>query len=107
MKNNPLPRLDSNPEIRERLLPFCRLQPGDIWEDPDGRHRIGCNDAADRDQIRELVADARPTLAIHDPPYNLVAFERRSIGVWDVTCSCTFSRSARPARSANRGLRGI
>lgn len=42
MKNNPLPRLDDNAELRERLLPFCRLQPGEIWDDPDGRHRIGC-----------------------------------------------------------------
>lgn len=79
MKNNPLPRLDNHPEIRERLLPFCRLQPGDIWDDPDGKHRIGCSDAADHDQMRALVADAKATLAIHDPPYNLVAFERRSI----------------------------
>jgi site-specific DNA-methyltransferase (adenine-specific) len=86
MKNNPLPRLDNNAEIRERLLPFCRLQPGDIWDDPDGRHRIGCNDAADRDQIRELVADEEPTLAIHDPPYNLVAFDRRSIGEFIEWC---------------------
>ena len=86
MKNNPLPRLDNTPEIRERLLPFCRLRPGDIWEDPDGRHRIGCRDAADCEQMRELVADAKPTLAIHDPPYNLVAFDLRSIGEFIEWC---------------------
>lgn len=79
MKNNPLPRLDGNPEIRERLLPFCRLEPGEIWDDPEGKHRIGCNDASDFQQVTELVADAQPTLAIHDPPYNLVAFDLRSI----------------------------
>ncbi len=86
MKNNPLPRLDNNAEIRERLLAFCRLQPGGIWDDPEGRHRIGCNDAADRDQIRELVAHAKPTLAIHDPPYNLVAFDLRSTGKFIEWC---------------------
>ena len=79
MKNNPLPRLDNNPEIRERLLSFCRLQPGEIWDDPQGKHRIGCCDAADRAQIRELAACTKATLAIHDPPYNLVAFDLRSI----------------------------
>ncbi len=79
MKNNPLPRLDDDAELRKRLLPFCRLQRGEIWNDPKGRHRIGCNDAADSEQIQNLVADARPTLAIHDPPYNLVAFDLRSI----------------------------
>jgi len=79
MKNNPLPRLDNDPDLRERLLPYCRLNSGDIWDDPDGRHRIGCLDAADRDQVQQLCADANPTLAIHDPPYNLVAFDLRSI----------------------------
>lgn len=86
MKNNPLPRLDNNPALRERLLPFCRLQPGDVWDDPDGKHRVGCNDAADCDQIRGLVGDAKPTLAIHDPPYNLIAFELRSIGEFIEWC---------------------
>jgi site-specific DNA-methyltransferase (adenine-specific) len=40
MKNNPLPRLDTSPEIRERLLPHCRLAPGEIWQDPVGGHRV-------------------------------------------------------------------
>jgi hypothetical protein len=53
MKNNPLPRLDNNAEMRERLLRFCRLQPGDIWDDPDGRHRIGCKSIDDRLAIWE------------------------------------------------------
>ena len=80
MKNNPLPRLDNNQEIRDRLLPFCRLMPGDIWDDPEGKHRIGCKDSTDSAQMTELVGDESPTLAIHDPPYNLVAFDLRSIG---------------------------
>jgi DNA modification methylase len=79
MKNNPLPRLDTSPEWRNRLLPHCRLQPGEIWHDPDGKHRVGCLDATDAEGIAGLVANSSPTLAIHDPPYNLVAFERRSI----------------------------
>ncbi len=79
MKNNPLPRLDDNPGIRDRLLRFCRLKRGDIWDDPAGKHRIGCLDATDTDAMVALVGLESPTLAIHDPPYNLVAFERRSI----------------------------
>ncbi len=79
MKNNPLPRLDDNPDLRERLLPYCRLKPGEIWDDPKGRHRVGCIDASDSQQVSDLVKDAQPTLAIHDPPYNLVAFDLRSI----------------------------
>ncbi len=86
MKNNPLPRLDNDPEIRERLLTFCRLKPGDIWNDPEGRHRIGCSDATNSHQMRELVSNESPTLAIHDPPYNLVAFELRSIAEFTDWC---------------------
>ncbi len=80
MKNNPLPRLDGeDTELRDKLLPHCRLGPGDIWEDPEGRHRVACADAANRSQIGDLMQGDEGTLAIHDPPYNLVAFERRSV----------------------------
>jgi len=80
MKNNPLPRLDASPEIRERLLPHCRLQPGDIWQDDVRGHRVGCLDATDHDAVQDMMAGKSAQLAIHDPPYNLAAFELRSIG---------------------------
>ncbi len=79
MKNLPLPRLDRNPELRTRLLKFCRLQEGGIWNDPLGKHRIGCLDAANDNHIQKLIAGERATLAIHDPPYNLVAFEEKEL----------------------------
>jgi site-specific DNA-methyltransferase (adenine-specific) len=79
MKNNPLPRLDTSPEWRDPLLPYCRLKPGEIWRDPEGRHRVGCLDATDAKAVNALVGRSSPTLAIQDPPYNLVAFARRSI----------------------------
>jgi site-specific DNA-methyltransferase (adenine-specific) len=55
MRNDPLPRLDTSPEIRERILPYCRLKPGEVWSDPLGRHRVGCLDAAREDQIKSFV----------------------------------------------------
>ncbi len=79
MKNNPLPRLDTNPDVRDQLLSFCRLRPGDVWDDPKGRHRVACRDATDAAEMLDLVGRESPTLAIHDPPYNLVAFELRSV----------------------------
>lgn len=77
MKSNPLPRLDRNPEIRERLLPLCRLKPGEIWEDPQAGHRVGCLDASSPDQVRRLMGGELAKLAVQDPPYNLVAFAER------------------------------
>jgi site-specific DNA-methyltransferase (adenine-specific) len=79
MKNNPLPRLDTSPELGVRLLPHCRLKRGEIWQDPDGKHRVGCLDATDVQSVRAIVGAVAPTLAIQDPPYNSVAFARRSI----------------------------
>ena len=79
MKNNPLPRLDTSQGLRRQLLPYCRLKPGDIWRDDVSGHRVGCLDAADRHAIQHIMAGERADLAIHDPPYNLAAFELRSI----------------------------
>jgi site-specific DNA-methyltransferase (adenine-specific) len=76
MKNNPL---HTDQVWRERLLPFCRLGPGEMWQDPDGRHRVACIDATDSPAVSRLVEATSPTLAVQDLPYNLVAFERRSI----------------------------
>lgn len=66
-----LPRLDKHPELRARLLEFCRLKPGDIWEDPMLGHRVGVLDTTDSAQVRQLMADVRVSLAVNDPPYNI------------------------------------
>ena len=86
MRNNPLPRLDSSPEIREQLLPYCRLRPGEIWTDDIRGHRVACLDAADHGAVRTLMAYESAQLAIHDPPYNLAVFERRSIASYIEWC---------------------
>jgi site-specific DNA-methyltransferase (adenine-specific) len=86
MKNQPIPRLDQHPQWRERLLPFCRLKPGQVWADPHGRHRLGCLDAADPAAVLTLMHGPQATLAIHDPPYNLVAFEQRELTDYIAWC---------------------
>lgn len=86
MHKNPLPRLDKHPELRERLLPYCRLSYGDIWNDPQGQHRVGCLNAANRDDVRALMNEQRASLAIQDPPYNLVAFETRTTSEYIAWC---------------------
>lgn len=80
MQNQPLPRLDQAPEAAAALGKHCRLQRGEIWEDPSGKHRVGCLDAARWEDVQKLAAGDRARLALHDPPYNLVAFEKRGVG---------------------------
>lgn len=74
MKNNPLLRLDQSSQIKEKLLPYCRLQLGDVWIDPVRGHRVGCLDAANKEHIETIMAGESARLAIHDPPLELVTF---------------------------------
>lgn len=92
MKNNPLPRLDISRETREKLLPYCRLQAGEIWEDDVCGHRVGCL-SADDDAIEKMMTNEHAQLAIHDPPYNLAAFELRSLDEFIDWCRSWVSRT--------------
>ena len=86
MKNNPLPRLDQGDDLRQKPLPFCRLEPGEIWRDPLGWHKVACLDAADGQAIQDLMAGEKADLAIHDPPYNLAAFAQREVSEFIAWC---------------------
>jgi len=67
-----LPRIDSSPELRQRLLPLCRLSAGEIWQDPVRGHRVGVLDATCVRDVANLMGKAKASLAINDPPYNVV-----------------------------------
>jgi site-specific DNA-methyltransferase (adenine-specific) len=79
MKNNPLPRLDTEEGLRRKLMPYCRLQPGEIWVDAVNGHKVGCLDATNESDIKQLMGGESAKLAIQDPPYNLVAFQEKSV----------------------------
>ncbi len=79
MLNFPLPRIDADEELTKLLLPYCRFKKGFIWEDPEGKHKIACIDASDNNSINKLMGHDKAILAIHDPPYNFVAFEEREL----------------------------
>jgi DNA modification methylase len=79
MIKQPLPRIDQDKTLQKLLLPFCRLTRGEIWEDPLGKHKVGCLDAFDESDIKKLFGRKKAVLAIHDPPYNFVAFKEREL----------------------------
>ena len=66
-----LKRLDIQPELRERLLPFCRLQYGEIWQDETHGHRVGVLDASNCHDVAKIMHDEKTPLIINDPPYNV------------------------------------
>ncbi len=66
-----LQRLDLHSELREKILPFCRLQYGEVWEDPVRGHRVGVLDATKFEDVKQIMEDKKATLVINDPPYNV------------------------------------
>ena len=72
MAKEKLQRIDSNKEMRDLLLPYCRLKYGQVWEDSVSGHKIGCLDAVSEKDIQTLMGNNKATLAVQDPPYNVV-----------------------------------
>jgi site-specific DNA-methyltransferase (adenine-specific) len=72
MSGDRLPRIDSNEGLKELLLPYCRLKYGEVWEDSVMGHRVGCLDAGLEADTQELIGGQKTTLAIQDPPYNVM-----------------------------------
>lgn len=76
MLKHPLPRLDKDDELRDLLLPYCRLSYGDLWKDKKNNHRIICGDCTDEQTLSKLFKTSLGKLAIQDPPYNFIAFQK-------------------------------
>ncbi|MCD6326201.1 site-specific DNA-methyltransferase [bacterium] len=66
-----LGRLDLRGDQRERVLPFCRLGPGDVWEDGACGHKVGVLDAASPGDVEKIAGNAKAELVVNDPPYNV------------------------------------
>ena len=89
MEKHPLPRIDRDTELRRRLAPWCRLAPGQVWEDSRSGHRVGCLSADVAADVRLLCqASSLPpaTLAVHDPPYNFIAFQQQRVASYVDWC---------------------
>ncbi len=81
MLNFPLPRIDNDEKLRDLLLKYCRLNEGEFWQDPQKKHKVGCIDAANENQIKTLLGKQTAALAVHDPPYNFVAFQNEILKI--------------------------
>jgi len=79
MKNLPMPRLDECRELNDHLLRYCRIKEGQVWDDPTGGHKVGCLDATNLAHVERLMGGEKAKLAVHDPPYNSIAFKRASL----------------------------
>ncbi len=71
MATESLTRLDSDIELRKKLLPHCRLKPGEVWQDPVRGHRVGVLDATSPNAVSKIVGRDKAKVAVNDPPYNV------------------------------------
>src|SRR5215510_5922124 len=95
MNNQSIPRLDREEKLHENLLNFCRLKPGEIWCDQVNGHRVGCLDASSPADVMKLCGDeGAASLAIHDLPYNFIAFEEKRIEEFISWCRKVVSNTA-------------
>ncbi len=84
MDREPLPRLDTAPELAARILPYCRLERGDVWEDALRGHRVGVLDATSWPEMERLIGERRARLVMSDPPYNLAVGGRSSARLFQI-----------------------
>jgi len=66
-----LGRLDLRTDLREKILPLCRLKMGEIWEDDFSGHRVGVLNATAKDDVNRIMDEGKAILAVNDPPYNV------------------------------------
>jgi site-specific DNA-methyltransferase (adenine-specific) len=86
MKNFPIPRIDKDPKLKHYLEKYCRLKFGEVWKDPDGKHKVGCFDSSKKHDVRSIVNNQPVQLAVHDPPYNMIAFSKQRAQVFVDWC---------------------
>ena len=74
----PIPRIDTSPKLREKIVPLCRLKHGEIWTDPEKRHIVAVADAASADEVADVMGGREINCAVQDPPYNLAVGGKNS-----------------------------
>jgi DNA modification methylase len=87
MSKEPFGRLDNNNVIREKLLPYCRLKKGDIWEDTLYGHKVGVLDATQVNDVIKMFGSEKAALAIQDPPYNVVVGNENTTNLFKMSLS--------------------
>src|SRR3972149_8831618 len=86
MINAPLPRIDLDDELRNYLIKFCRLKPGEVWFDPEKKHKVACLGVEEIQRIKKIFDGEKAKLAIHDPPYNFIAFDKKKLEKFNNWC---------------------
>lgn len=66
-----LKRIDLYSQVKEQAMSCCRLDYGDVWEDPIMGHKVAVLDATNIEDVKKLFGEIKTKLIINDPPYNV------------------------------------
>jgi DNA modification methylase len=80
-----LERLDFYGDLRGRILPFCRLKYGEIWEDPVNKHKVGVLDATNPEDVEKIIRSEKAKLVVNDPPYNVAVGNANTTNLFKVS----------------------
>jgi site-specific DNA-methyltransferase (adenine-specific) len=94
-KTEKLTRLDFDDKLREKIMPFCRLKPGEIWTDEIKGHKVGVLDAVSKDDVLKLFNGNKSSLFVNDPPYNVIVGNKNTKNLFKTKIEdyISFSRS--------------
>lgn len=81
----PIQRIDGDEELREKLLPYCRLRLGDEWHDNETGHKVAVIDTTNAKSVLKVFYGLTATACIADPPYNVVVGARNTAALGQVT----------------------
>ncbi len=79
-----LKRMDLHGELREKILPLCRLKYGEIWKDPIKGHKVGMLDATKLEDVNKVIDDEKARLIVNDPPYNVIVGNAKSNSLFKI-----------------------
>jgi len=80
-----LERIDLHGVLKNKILSFCRLKYGEIWEDKSRGHKVGVLDAAKVEEVKKIVGNEKAKLVINDPPYNVAVGNANTTNLFKIS----------------------
>src|SRR4030042_5470524 len=79
-----LKRVDYSKDLKEKILPLCRLKYGEIWEDNISGHKVGVLDSTKKNEINYILGNKKAKLIINDPPYNIIVGNKNTKNLFKI-----------------------
>ena len=86
--------------LKAKVLPFCRLKYGQIWEDPIAGHKVGVLDATKLEDVKKILGTEKAKLIVNDPPYNVIVGNKNTTNLSKVNLQTYIDFSTKWVKNA-------